>query len=87
MNRPFLELRELEPGARFLFAAEDLPNRGPCTLVEKGPGSAVIEYEPHTVTRTFKSRNLKTGQLEERAITQTLSGESRCSLGCQVVPL
>lgn len=81
-----MELRELEPGSQFLFYATDLPNRGPCTLVEKSPGVAVIRYEPHTVTRTFKARNDK-GQLIERSITTTHSGESRCSLGSQVVPL
>lgn len=83
---PFVELRELEPGQQFLFYADDLPNRGPCTLVEKGHGGAVIRYEPHKVTRTFKARG-KDGQLVERSITETLSGESRCALGAQVMPL
>lgn len=82
----WVELRTLEPGQRFMFWADDLPNRGPCTLVEKSAGAAVIRYEPHTVTRTFKARDNK-GQLIERSITQTVSGESRCSLGAQVVPL
>lgn len=86
-QRPFVELRELQPGQRFLFWADDLPNRGPCTLVEKGHGGATIRYEPHVVTKRFKSRNPKTGELEEREITETLSGESRCALGCQVVVL
>jgi hypothetical protein len=86
MNRPFLELRELEPGEQFLFFADDLPNRGPCRLIEKGPGSARIAYEPHQVTRRFKARG-KDGQIIEREITETLSGESRCALGCQVVRL
>lgn len=86
MNQPFVELGELQPGQRFMFAADDLPQRGPCTLVKKGAGSAVIHYEPHEVTRTFKARD-HNGQLIERSITQTLSGESRCALGAQVVPL
>jgi len=84
--RAFVELREIEPGQRFLFAAEDLEQRGPCTLVEKGHGGATIRYEPHTVTRTFKARN-KSGQIVERSITETLSGESRVALGAQVLPL
>lgn len=87
MNRPFMELRELEPGQRFMFYADDLTERGPCTLVSKGAGGAVIMYEPHTVTKTFKARNLKTGEMVEKTITQHLSGESRCALGAQVVPL
>ena len=86
MTRPFVELRELEPGQQFMFFAEDLPNRGPCTLIEKGHGGAVIRYEPHTITTRFKARD-RNGQPIERSITQTLSGESRVALGCQVVPL
>lgn len=86
VSRAFVELRELKPGDRFCFFADDLPNRGPCTLVEKSPGVAVIRYEPHTVTRTFKARDNK-GQLIERSISETLTGESRCSLGAQVVAL
>lgn len=86
MTRPFVELRELPVGSRFLFWADDLPNRGPCTLVEKSAGAAVIRYEPHTVTRTFKARD-NHGQLIDRTITETLTGESRCSLGAQVVAL
>lgn len=86
MSRVFVELRELQPGQRFLFAAEDLPERGPCTLVEKGHGGATIRYETHTVTKTFKARGAD-GQVIEKSITQTLSGESRCALGAQVLPL
>jgi len=84
-ERPLVELRELQPGQQFVFHADDLPNRGPCTLVEKSAGSAVIRYEPHTVTRKFKAR--VNGQIVEREITQTISGESHVALGCQVVPL
>lgn len=85
-ERAFVELRELTPGQRFVFAAEDLPNRGPCTLVAKGPGSATIRYEPHAVERRFKARD-NNGQLIERSFTEMLSGESRCALGSQVIPL
>lgn len=81
-----VELRALQPGQRFLFAAGDLSERGPCTLVEKGHGGATIRYEPHVVTTRFKARG-KDGQLVEKSITQTLSGESRCALGAQVLPL
>jgi len=81
----WVELRELAPGARFMFAADDHPNRGPCTLIEKGAGVAIIEYEPHQVTRTFKAR--VKGQIVEKTITRTLSGRSHCALGAQVVPL
>lgn len=86
MTRPFVELRELNPGDRFLFASEDLPNRGPCTLIEKGPGSATIEYSPHHETRRFKARD-KNGQVIYREFTETLSGRSRCALGAQVLKL
>jgi hypothetical protein len=81
------ELRDLEPGTRFMFYADDLEERGPCTLISKGAGGAIIKYEPHKVTKKFKARNLKTGEMEEKEITQYLSGESRCALGAQVVPL
>lgn len=80
------ELRELEPGQRFMFYADDLAERGPCTLVSKGEGGAIIMYEPHDVTKTFKAR-AKNGEIIEKTITQHLSGESRCALGAQVVPL
>jgi hypothetical protein len=86
MSRPYLELRELEAGTRFLFYADDLEQRGPCTLVSKGVGSATIDYEPRTVTRTFKARD-KDGQIVERTITQRLSGRTSCALGAQVVAL
>jgi hypothetical protein len=82
----WVELRELAPGARFMFAAADLPNRGPCTLIEKGAGVAIIEYAPHDVVKTFKSR-YRHGQIVEKTITQTLSGRSHCALGAQVVEL
>lgn len=81
------ELRDLEPGQRFMFWADDMPNRGPCTLISKGAGGAVICYEPHTVTKTIKFRSRKTGAIEERTIVQHLSGESRCALGAQIIPL
>lgn len=83
----WVELRTLEPGQRFMFAADDLEERGPCTLVSKGAGGAIIRYEPHKVTKRFKARNLKTGAMEEKEITQYLSGDSRCALSAQVVPL
>lgn len=86
MNRDYVELRELAPGTRFMFFADDLPNRGPCTLIEKGAGVAIIEYEPHQESRTFKARDAK-GQIIEKTITRTLSGRSHCALGAQVVPL
>lgn len=82
----YVELRELPVGARFMFYADDLDHRGPCTLVEKGQGAAIIRYEPHTITRTFKARD-RHGQMVERTITRTLSGESHCALGAQVVPM
>lgn len=65
---------------------EAQPNRGPCELVEKHVGAAIIRYEPHVVSRKFKARD-KHGQVIEREITQTVSGESRCALGAQVVKL
>ncbi len=83
---PFVELRELAPGSRFLFYADDLERRGPCTLVEKSAGAAVIEYEPQTVTRHFKARD-KDGQIVDRQITTTISGRERCALGAQVIAL
>lgn len=85
-TREYVELRALEPGQRFLFAAEDLEHRGPCMLIEKGAGVATIAYEPHTVTRRFKARD-RHGQIIEREIAQTVSGESKCALGAQVLPL
>jgi hypothetical protein len=82
----FVRLGTLEPGTRFMFYADDLPNRGPCTLVEKSSGSATIEYAPHEEVKTIKFRD-KDGQIKIREIRQTLSGRSYCSLGAQVVPL
>jgi len=87
MSRPFVELRELEPGQHFMFAAEDLEFRGPCTLVKKNAGSATIDYAPHEIVKRFRTRNRKTGEMIEREIKQTVSGHSYCALGAQVVLL
>jgi hypothetical protein len=86
-DRPFVELHELAVGSRFMFFADDLKYRGPCTLLEKGAGSARINYEPHQVTKSFRVRDRKTGALVEKSITSTLSGESRCALGAHVIPI
>lgn len=86
MSRPFVELQDLPIGARFVFFADDLENRGPATLIEAGPGSAVIEYESRKVTRRFRARD-EHGQVVEREITAEISGRTRCALGAQVVLL
>lgn len=85
--RPYVELRELAPGTRFMFYADDLPHRGPCTLEAKNVGSATIEYEPHVVEKAITFRNKKTGAMETKTWKQTLSGRSICSLGAQVIPI
>lgn len=86
-ERPFVLLRELEAGARFMFFADDLPDRGPCTLIEKRVGSATIKYEPHEKVTRFRARNRKTGEMEEKEIRRMLSGQSVCTLSAQVIPL
>lgn len=85
--RKFVELRELELGQRFMFYADDLERRGPCTLLAKYSGAAWIKYEPRTITKTIKSRDPKTGEMVEKTFTQIVSGEERCALGAQVVAL
>lgn len=85
LDRAFVELRELEPGDKFVFYADDLEDRGPYELVEKRAGTAVIKTDAREVTRTFTARDEKTGELTERAITTTVSGERPCSLGAQVL--
>lgn len=82
----WVELQDLPIGARFMFFADDLENRGPATLIEAGPGSAVIKYEDRRVTRRFKARD-EEGQLIDKEITATVTGETRCALGAQVIPL
>ncbi|MGH2671144.1 MAG: hypothetical protein ACRDH5_18880 [bacterium] len=89
MAPEYVELRALAIGQRFRFFAEDLAQRGPCVLLEKGPGRATIRYEQPTtpLTRTFTARD-RHGQLVERTITIRPSGlDEPCALGAQVVGL
>jgi len=79
-------LYDCAPGTRFLFAADDLEHRGPCTLIAKNACVSIIAYETHVVTRTFHARD-RTGQIVERCITQTLAGESKCALAAEVIVL
>jgi hypothetical protein len=89
VTRAYMELHELEPGARFMFAAKDLPNRDPYTLVSKSVGRALIRHdrkrEPET--RTFEARD-RNGQKVTRTVTVNRENDlERCALGSQVVPL
>lgn len=88
MNRAYVELRDLEPGMRFRFAAPDLPHPGPCTLVEKTIGRAKIRYDvPRAIaTRTFEARD-EQGQKVQRTITLQRPDLEPCALGAQVILL
>lgn len=81
----WVELRELELGARFRFYG--IPEQT-ATLVEKGPGRALIRHEtPRGAgTRPFKACDRR-GQKVTRTITPTAPAVEPCTLGAQVVPL
>ena len=84
----WIELRELAPGTRFMFAADDHPHRGPCTLVEKTIGRAMIRYDQPKgpTSRTFEARD-EHGQKVTRTIAVARPELEPCALGAQVVPL
>jgi hypothetical protein len=86
VNRPYVELRELQPGARFRFLA--FPDQV-ATLVEKSSGRAMIRYERkrEPKTRTFEARD-RNGQKETRTVTVNRDNDLEpCALGAQVVPV
>lgn len=80
-------LDQMAPGQRFRFAA-DLRRRGPWELLDKGPGSALIEFKgPNPgVKRTFQARDRK-GQVVTRTVTDYEETIERCALGADVEPL
>lgn len=74
----WVELGELELGARFRFYG--IPEQT-ATLVEKGPGRALIRYDtPRGAgTRTFEARDRR-GQKVTRTITPTAPAVEPCAL-------
>lgn len=81
----YVELRELEPGARFTFLG--IPEAGPHVLVEKTLGRAHIRREGGGAvrTRTFEALQ-KNGEHTQVTIAVQVTDEP-CALGAQVVPL
>lgn len=87
MRRGYVELHELEPGARFRFFG--FPDQV-AVLVEKGPGRAMIRYARARApeARTFQVRDRRTGERVARTIAVNHGDElAPCALGAQVVPL
>lgn len=82
---PYVELRDLEVGMRFRFAAFEEE----ATLIEKGVGGAIIRYTKARKedTREFEARDGKTGEKVKKVIKKKTSSNERCSLGAQVIPL
>ena len=83
----WVELRQLAPGTRFRFLAF---RDQVATLVEKGPGRALIRYDRSRDpdVRTFEARDPKTGARVRRTVVVHHANDVEpCALGAQVVPL